>query len=202
MQRRSQTRILVECALCVAIACVLSEIKFELPYGGSITAFSMVPILLASFRNGTKWGVLTSFVYSLVQLFLGFKNVLYCKTLGAQTLCILFDYVVAFTVLGLALALATPFGGVKSRFSVGAGSALAILLRFVCHFLSGVYVFGYTGKIWEKLDFVAENKYIYSALYNGAYMLPEIILTVAGAVVLYSVKPIRNLLTPKDEQSA
>jgi len=188
MQRRSQTRILVECALCVAIACVLSEIKFELPYGGSITAFSMVPILLAAFRNGTKWGVLTSFVYSLVQLFLGFKNVLYCKTLGAQTLCILFDYVVAFTVLGLALALATPFGGAKSRFSVGAGSALAILLRFVCHFISGMLIWG---------EYAPEGTpvWLYSLSYNVFYMLPELILAVVGAVLLYrvvKVEPAQN----------
>ena len=123
MQKRSQTRILAECALCVAIACVLFAIKFQLPYGGEITAFSMVPILLAAFRNGTKWGLLTAFVYSILQLFLGFQNVLYCKTLGAQALCILLDYVVAFTVLGLASAFALPFGGTKSRFAVGAGSA-------------------------------------------------------------------------------
>ena len=78
---------------------------------------------------------------------------------------------------------------------------LALVLRFICHFLSGVYVFASTGKIWDGLDFVAENKYIYSLFYNGAYMLPEIVLTVLAAVILYSVKPIRSLLTPKSSEA-
>jgi len=164
----------------MALACVLSELKFEMPYGGSITAFSMVPILFAAFRNGTRWGLLTSFVYSLVQLFLGFKNVLYCKTLATQALCILFDYVVAFTLLGLAYALAKPFGGARSRFSVAAGSFCAILLRFICHFISGVLIWG---------EYAPEGTpvWLYSLSYNVLYMLPELVMAVIGTILLYRV---------------
>jgi len=176
--KKSQTSILVECALLLALAVVLAEVlKFEMPYGGSITVFSMVPILMASFRHGTKWGLLTSFTYSLIELFFGFKNVLYCKTLGAQAICILFDYVIAFTVLGLAVVFSKPFGGAKSRVGVGLGSALAILLRFCCHFFSGV-------TIWGEYAPEGTPVWLYSLSYNVIYMLPELILAVVAMVLL------------------
>ena len=45
----SKTRILVECALMIAIGTVLSNIKFfTLPNGGSVTLLSMLPFVLVS----------------------------------------------------------------------------------------------------------------------------------------------------------
>ena len=59
----SKTRILVECALMIAIGTVLSNIKFfTLPNGGSVTLLSMLPFVLVSFRHGVKWGLFTGFV--------------------------------------------------------------------------------------------------------------------------------------------
>ena len=68
----SKTRILVEGALMIALSTVLSMIQIPLmPHGGSITLFSMVPILVMSYRHGAKWGVMTAFVNSLIQLVQG-----------------------------------------------------------------------------------------------------------------------------------
>ena len=40
----TKTRIMVECALMIALGTILANIKiYELPNGGSITLFSMVP---------------------------------------------------------------------------------------------------------------------------------------------------------------
>ena len=65
----SKTRTLVECALMIALATVLGFIPlYELPHGGSITLVSMLPVLLVSYRHGTRWGVFTAFVHSLIQL--------------------------------------------------------------------------------------------------------------------------------------
>ena len=69
---------------------------------GSITLFSMVPILVMSYRHGAKWGVMTAFVNSLIQLVQGLGNLAYCQTLTAQVGCVLLDYLLAFTVLGFA----------------------------------------------------------------------------------------------------
>ena len=69
----SKTRILVECALMIALGTVLANIKiFEMPNGGSITLLSMLPFILVSYRHGTKWGLFTGFVNSLLQMLLGF----------------------------------------------------------------------------------------------------------------------------------
>ena len=101
--RSQKTRTLVECALMIALATVLSFITvYTLPQGGSITAASMMPLVLASFRHGPKWGLFTGFVYSLIDLMRGFDNVMYCTTIGAMFLCILLDYLLAYSVMGLA----------------------------------------------------------------------------------------------------
>ena len=69
----SKTRTLVECALMIALGTVLANIKiYELPNGGSITLFSMLPFIMISFRHGVKWGLFTGFVNSLLQMLLGF----------------------------------------------------------------------------------------------------------------------------------
>ena len=69
----SKTRILVECALMIAIGTVLSNIKFfTLPNGGSVTLLSMLPFVLVSFRHGVKWGLFTGFVNGCLQM--PFKN--------------------------------------------------------------------------------------------------------------------------------
>ena len=99
----SKTRILVESALMIALSTVLSMIQIPLmPHGGSITLFSMVPILVMSYRHGAKWGIMTAFVNSLIQLVQGLGNLAYCQTLTAQVGCVLLDYLLAFTVLGFA----------------------------------------------------------------------------------------------------
>ena len=88
----SNTRILVEGALMIALATILSMIKiFEMPFGGSVTLLSMLPIVLMSFRHGTRWGLLTAFVHSVLQLVLGFSNIGYCSTFLSQVGCILLD---------------------------------------------------------------------------------------------------------------
>ncbi len=176
MQATSKTRVLVECALMLALATVLSKIEIPLwLQGGSITLVSMLPILLVSFRHGVGWGLLTAFAHSLIQLMLGFQNVLYCTTLAAQIGCVLLDYVLAYTGLGLAVLFGRPFA--NRTLGVAAGSAAVIALRFICSFLSGILRWG---------GYAPEGTpvWLYSLTYNGGYMLPELVITVAAIVLL------------------
>ena len=100
----TKTRIMVECALMIALGTILANIKiYELPNGGSITLFSMVPFILVSFRHGVKWGLFTGFVNSLLQMLLGFYAPPAPGLLPLVGM-ILLDYVLAFTLLGLACA--------------------------------------------------------------------------------------------------
>ena len=194
----SKTRILVEGALMIALSTVLSFSPFELPHGGSITIVSMLPIILMSFRHGTKWGLFTAFVHSLLQFFFGIKNLGYCQTLTAQIGCVLLDYILAFTALGLASAIAKP---IKNKIAgVAVGTAAVCLLRYLCSFLSGYivwkdydYAFEWMTQFgWgERIANMGENAlcWLYSAVYNATYMLPEAILTIVAAFLLFKIAP-------------
>ena len=175
----SKTRILVECALMIALGTVLANIKiFELPSGGSITLFSMVPFILVSFRHGAKWGLFTGFVNSLLQMLLGFYAP---PAPGLLPLfgMIMLDYVLAFSLLGLACVFAKPF---KNRLlGVAVGSAVVCLIRFLCSFLSGVLIWG---NLSDGLP-----AWTYSLGYNASYMLPETVLTVVAVVLLHKAAP-------------
>ena len=175
----SKTRILVECALMIAIGTVLSNIKFfTMPNGGSITLLSMLPFVLVSFRHGAKWGLFTGFVNACLQMMLGFwapPTPTFIYFLGE----VLLDYVLAFMALGLAELFARPF---KDRtVGVAVGTFAAGFLRFMCSFLSGVLVWG------NLTDGLAA--WTYSLTYNGSYMLPETLLTMVAAVLLCRVAP-------------
>ena len=92
-----------DCALMIALGTILSYfIIFSLPMGGTITAFSQVPLILIGYRHGWKWGAFSGVVLGLLQMVLqGLGNFAYVKTLGAYLILIFFDYVLAFGVLGL-----------------------------------------------------------------------------------------------------
>ena len=194
--KKNTTKMLVEGAMMLALAIVLSLLTpFQkiLPFGGSITLVSMLPICIFSIKYGVGKGLGVSFLFAVFQFAQGtIKDGLFGwgLTPGMLITCILLDYFLAYTVLGFA-----GFARKKGLAGWITGVVIALTMRFVCHFLSGVYVFGSTGKIWEQLDFVAENKYVYSLMYNGAYMLPEIILTVLVTVILFKIPQVRNILT-------
>ncbi len=164
---RNSTKMMVEAGIMIALAQILSYVKiFEGPYGGSVTAGSMVPILIFSLRWGFKNGLLTGLAYGALQFILGPKY-------SYHIVSLLFDYFVAFSVLG--------FAGLFSNSRLGSllGSSLAIFLRFVCHVISGVVVFG---------AFAPEtmNPLWYSTLYNASYLLPEMAISMFIVGVLYA----------------
>ncbi len=177
----TRTRIMVEGALMIAMSSVLSMIKlWPMPYGGSVTLFSMLPLVVMSFRHGTKWGLFTAFVHSVLQLMIGFGDVAYCPTLLSQIGCILLDYILAYTALGLADMIGKPFKNRLVGVSVGAGAVC--LIRFVCSWLSGILLWG---SYQSYYDWAAGMPtWLYSLIYNGNYMLPETVLTIIGAVIL------------------
>lgn len=176
----SKTRILVEGALMIALTTALSYIKFmDMPMGGSVT-LEMMPIILMGYRHGVKWGCFTGFVHGFLQMILGFSNVLYCTTLLSQIGCILLDYILAFTVLGLSGLFANV---IPNKFAgLLVGSILACALRFGCSYLSGYLLYG----SWAPEGM---HPAYYSLIYNGAYMLPSAILVCVVLAILYKVAP-------------
>ena len=180
--RKNTTRMLAESAIMVAIATVLSLIKIDLPFGGGVTIVSMLPIVIISHRWGWKWGLLTAFVYSLIQLLMGLDNVGYAESFIMAVGIILLDYVIAYSVIGLSGIFDGPLG--KTRKSLAVGIAVTFCLRFVCHLITGAWIWG----VWMPETFMnmtMTNPWIYSFLYNGWYMLAELVITEIVAMLIY-----------------
>ena len=178
MEKKRALR-LTESAIMLAFATILSMVKIvDLPYGGSSTAFSMLPIILIAYRYGTGWGLFTAFAYSLLQLLMGMSSLSFATTAGAAAAIILLDYIVAFLALGL--------GGVfrgklhSQGAALAAGTVLACVLRYICHVISGCTV-------WAGLSIPDSQALLYSLIYNATYMAPETLITVVGAVYLSKV---------------
>ena len=130
---------LVESGLMLALATILSMVKvLDLPYGGSITAFSALPILLVGYRHGTVHGLITAFAYALMQLILGANTLSYAVDAAAAVAIVVLDFLLAFTVLGL--------GGIFRKKVQNQGAALVLgaivtgALRYTLHVIAGCTV--------------------------------------------------------------
>ena len=189
IQKNITVRMLVESALFIALATVLSLIKIDLPFGGGVTVLSMLPIVFCSHRWGWKWGVATAFVYSALQLVLGLDNVSYVTSAVMVFGVIFLDYIIAYTFIG--------FSGIfgNSRKAVFLGILVTFVLRFLCHLVTGAWIWGE----WmpeEFMNMTMTNVWIYSFLYNGWYMLFEIVFTEIAAMLLY--KPLGKYFRRED----
>ena len=179
---RTRTRMLCEGAIMVALAQILSYIKImELPNGGSLPP-AMFPILLFAVRWGLKDGLLAGFVFGLLQLI--FDG---AYAWGWQSM--LLDYLVAFPPLGLA----GLFKGKK--WGIFAGTVLGCLGRFIVHFISGITIYRIYAPT-EILGTVFDEPNLYSLVYNGSYMLPNTILALAIAGLLYA--PLKKFYVGED----
>lgn len=155
----------------LALATILSMIRlFDAPYGGSVTLCSMLPVIVPGLLYGMRWGILTGTVYAVLNMLLTGIPAPPVASVAAYILVVLLDYVLAFGGLGLA-------GGIfrllpRKPFSIPVSAGAAILLRFLCHFLSGII-------IWRTYAGEGQSAVVYSLLYNGSYMLFELLITVA-----------------------
>ena len=185
MPAKKQTVLrLTESAVMLAFAAVLSVIKIvDMPAGGSVTACSMLPLLIIAYRYGTKWGIFTAFTYSLIQLLLGLENFAWAPGFLSKVMLALFDYLIAFLVLGLA--------GLFRRKNWSQGMSLAVaavvtgILRYLCHAVSGFTV-------WRDMSVPFGQSLVYSLSYNATYMIPEIIILALGAVYISRVLSFEN----------
>ena len=211
---KTKTKRLTESAMLLAIAIVLELIAKmfipEMPFGGQVTLVSMLPVVLISYRHGMKWGFVAAFTYALLEMALGAKTVSAAFLPGyfgdgtmivnALAMCLL-DYVLAFTVLGL--------GGIfrnkleNKGTALACGSLVALGARYLCHILSGFILFGgYAEWYFTQEGFPAWGAQlvqsmspqllgsVYSVVYNGMFMIPEMVFTTIVALVLARIPKI------------
>ena len=205
---QNKTKRLTESAMLLSVAIVLELLSKmfipEQPFGGQLTIVSMLPVVLISYRHGVKWGFLAAFAYALIEMVMGAKTVSAAFLPGyfgdgamivnALIMCLL-DYVLAFTVLGL--------GGIFRNklchpgISLMCGSLVALGARYLCHIVSGYVLFsgwaewfftqegfpGWGAQLAEALSPGALG-IVYSVVYNGMYMIPEMIFTAIAALFI------------------
>ena len=189
---RKKVLALCECAIIIALAVILEYLSkfissfFPNPWvnGGGIT-IAMVPLIFISYRHGFLWGTITAFAYSLLQIVMGWYAPP-ATTFLSFVLCILLDYVVAFTVLGTAVFFAKLLK--RKIFGYAFGAFTVCMMRFVCSFLSGAILWG------EYITWGFENVWAYSFVYNVSYMLPNAVLS---AIIIASLCTALNPLTLK-----
>jgi len=162
--KKNTLLILCEVAVMAALSFALGMIKLiPMPYGGSITAGEMVPIFIVAFRRGPVWGMACGLASGVMQFVLNGYMIHWASPI--------FDYFLAFALLGVA-----GFFIKRGNVAAGAGMALGALLRFSSHLIAGVVFWSsYAGEM---------NPWLYSFLYNGAYMLPEFAISAVIIIVL------------------
>ena len=180
-----RVRALCEGAILVALAFILSFVKlYELPNGGSLTP-AMFPILLYALRWGLPRGLIAGFVFGLLQLI--FDG---AYAWGWQSM--LLDYLLAFTPLGLA-------GLFKGKsWGIFPGTVLGCAARFVIHYISGVTIYRIIEPTAVPGFGTFDNASLYSLVYNGSYMIPNTLLALLLAGVLYV--PLKRYLAGQDLQ--
>ena len=204
----NKTKRLTESAMLLSVAIVLELCSKmfipELPFGGQITLASMLPVVLISYRHGVKWGLVSGVAYAMIEMAIGAGTVTAAFQPGyfgdgvmlfnAFLMCLL-DYLVAYTMLGL--------GGIfRDRIenrgkALALGALVALSARYVSHILSGYILFsGWAEWFFTQEGFPAWGAslveslspgmlgFVYSIVYNGMYMIPEIVLTSVAAVLI------------------
>lgn len=169
-----RTKVLVEAALCIALATVLNLVKvWRMPMGGDIS-LEMLPIVVFALRRGAGPGIAAGALYGVVQLAFGAAVYNWAQ--------FLLDYPVAYAMVGAAGVVA-PFlarGALRAGSRAGLAVAAVVLggsLRMAMHWLSGVVFFAAYAP-------AGQPAWLYSLVYNATYMVPSIALCAAAAVAV------------------
>lgn len=210
----ARTRRLIISAMLLAVATVLAVVCefipfLNLPFGGGFTIASMLPIVVLAYMYGTKWGLLCGFTFSVIQMLIGMRTVSafflpsdesYMGIVAALLICLI-DYVLAYTALGLGGLFRDKLGKTPA---LVLGSVVALSLRYLAHFISGYIFFGSWAEWFFSQDGFPAGKWfldtfggmsleiVYSIVYNGLYMIPEIIITAIVAVPISRIKQIEK----------
>ena len=181
--KKLDLRALTEGAILVALAFDLSFVKlYELPIGGSLTP-AMFPIVLYGLRWGVARGLGAGFVFGLMQLI--FDG---AYAWGWQSMIL--DYLLAFPPLGLA-------GLFKGKaWGIFPGTVIGCVGRFIVHYISGVTIYRIVAPTEVPGLGVYDSASLYSLVYNGSYMLPNMLLALLLAAVLY--KPMKRYFAGQD----
>lgn len=178
MKNNIKAKALTESAIMIAFATVLSIIKLaDMPYGGSVTIASALPIAIIAYRYGIKTGLLAGTVHAVIQQLIGISTLSYFTTWQSILAIIVLDYMVAFAASGLAGIFRKVIK--NQALALSLGCALICIIRYACHVISGATV-------WAGLSIPTEAALSYSFIYNATYMIPETIILIIVSLYIGS----------------
>lgn len=218
MKNKKNLYWLVESAIMLALAIVLEMVsKSVIPkmaFGGQITIVSMLPIVLVGWKYGIGKGLVTGFVYSLAEMLIGIADGTISAAflppeqdglgVGKAILMLILDYLLAYTVIGLGAMYKKIIK--KEWLSLALGAFTVLVFRYLSHITSGYILYG----AWAEWFFTQDGFYswgqtilntfsgnalslVYSIIYNGFYMIPEIIITTIVAVIIGKIPQITKV---------
>lgn len=172
----SNIKITVQCSFMIILSFILSNIVIlKMPFGGSITLASSSPIILSSLLFGAKYGLYSSLVYSLIQIFFGFHPPP-VKTACAFVMTICLDYIVPYMVLGLTQLFVKD---IKSSYKKAfLGTLITGIIRYISSVISGII-------IWSDLFPLGISVWQYSVIYNLIYIFPDVIIASIVSGIVY-----------------
>ena len=176
--RNKKTSMLVFSAVMIAVGTVLSLFKIDFVMGGGITVCAMLPLVMVSFKYGTKWGIFTAFAFSVLQCLLGLDNVQYATSAGMAMTIIFLDYIVAYSIIGFAGIFKGKVN--NSKIALILGISVTFFARFLCHFITGWMIWNV---LWPNEFGMAAP--FYSLCYNGSYMLAEAIISSVAGIIIF-----------------
>ena len=216
---QAKTKRLTERARLIAIAVVLEltgkMLIPPMPFGGQLTLCAMLPMVLLSWRHGVRWGLTAGFGYALVQMALGAGTVTAAfqpgyfgdgTMVGRALIMCLMDYILAYSALGLGGCFRNH---IPSRgLALMLGTLVALGTRYLMHIFSGYILF--SG--WAEWFFTQEGfpvwgaqlvqslsaemlGWTYSIVYNGMYMIPEMILTAVAALLIARIPQVAEKIS-------
>ena len=172
-----EAKILAEIIVFAALSAALYIIRpFSLPYGGSITLGSMVPVMWLSLRRGIRIGFIAGAIFGLLALFIDVMLLPYSPI--TNPVQIVLEYPIAFGTLGLA--------GIFHKNSTApaiVGVGISMLVKFFLHFIAGIVFW-----VWTVPE--GWNPVAWSAVYNGSFLLVEFIVS---AILMYMLVKKRTL---------
>ena len=178
--KNTRLRALTESAILIALAEILSLLPFyKLPWGGSID-LAMLPIIMICVRWGFGPGMLAATAHAILQTLMEGGI-----AIGWQS--IIGDFLVAYMVLGLA-------GLFRGKFVPA--TLVACGARFLVHYVVGATIWAeYMPETFFGMTMT--TPWFYSALYNGAYMLPDMVLVLIAGLLLLKT-PAKKFLLAQD----
>jgi len=177
-----ETKVLAEIVVFAALSAVLYVFRpFSMPYGGSVTLGSMVPVLWLSMRRGVYAGLIAGAIFGILAIPIDIALLPYSPI--ATPLQAVLEYPIGFAVLGLA--------GIFHKKTVAftiAGVVISVFIKFLVHYFVGVFIWYYV------YEFPAFGQYLYPAVYNGLFLVPEFIISAIIITILVKKRTLEYAL--------